>query len=252
MKSIVLTGATGGIGQALARAFAGPGQALFLTGRDGALLTRLGAELEAKGAAVTLCPANLAERDRLIAAITAFHQDHPVDLVILGAGVKHDTKDGAEPAAAISSVIEVNLTQTVALAQALLPLLLERARTARPRLAFIGSLAGIAPTPDLLSYSASKAGLRAYAIAWRRALAGQGVGISIISPGFIDTAMTDTHPGTTPFLMSPEKAAHRILKDLRTGRNEIAFPRALAMLARWDGWLPTCLSDRIHSAMRAK
>lgn len=249
MRSLVLSGATGGIGRAIALEFAAPGRALFLTGRDAARLETLGTEVARKGAEVALCAAPLAAQEQLAAALAAFDRSHPIDLAILAAGVKGPNVAGIEPLEELDRIIDVNLTQTMAFAQLLLPLL--RARKAG-RVALVGSLAGLAPSPDLVSYSASKAGLRAYAIALRRAVAADRIGITLISPGFIDTAMTRRHLGPTPFLMPANKAARRILRGLAKGQNHIAFPLPLAAWAAVEAWIPAVLSDHVHQRMRAR
>lgn len=147
-------------------------------------------------------------------------------------------------------VVAVNLTGTLLTVQAVLPGMLRRGRG---QIAIMSSLASRSPHPDLLSYSATKAGVEAYAIALRRSLDGSGVSVSVLLPGFVDTPMTHRHLGPTPFLITAHDAARRIARGLEVGQPTIAFPRRLSLLiALRNAVLPRFLSDRIEARLRAR
>lgn len=248
-RSIILTGASGGLGQVLAPALAGPGIAFLLLGRDE---TRLGVAAEAarsKGADVTVAAVSVKDEDRMAQVLADFDAAHPVDLLIANAGVKAGNDLGCETPGTAARVIDVNLTSTVRLVDAILPAMRQRGHG---QIAILSSLAALSPQADLISYSASKAGLRAYATALRRALSGSGVGVSIVTPGFIDTPMTDRQHGPTPQRLSASHAAERIVRGLRARRTHIAFPWGLLFATRLGNILPVALGDWFNGRFRAK
>lgn len=247
--NIILTGASGGLGRSLTRALARPDRRLLLAGRDVERLDAAVAEAEALGAKAERVACPLSDREAYEAALLDFDRRHPVDLLIVGAGVKTGNTGGVEPPNELLRVIDVNLTASLATVQAFLPRMISRQRG---QIALMSSLAAVSPHADLLSYSATKAGVRAYGIALRRNLAGTGVDVSIITPGFIDTPMTDRHLGPAPFLLSADRAAAIIVSGLARRRPEIAFPRRLVIAAWAERLLPHALASRIHQRMRAR
>lgn len=249
-RVIAITGASGGIGQALAACYAAPGRHLLLCGRDTARLGAAAQAATAAGARVDLITASLADPGAFAAALAAFDARFPIDLLIAGAGVKTGNAHGVEDPAQLQRVVAVNLTGAMLTVQSILPAMRHRGTG---RIALVSSLAARSPHADLLSYSATKAGVEAYAVALRRSLAGSGVGVSLVLPGFVDTPMTDRHQGVTPFLIPADEAARRIRRGLDAGRRTIAFPRRLALLiALRNALLPAALSDRIEARLRAR
>lgn len=241
-RAIVLTGASGGIGRALAEALAAQGLAMLLLGRDPARLEAAARDARSRGATVETAAVPLGARAEVAAVLRGFDARHPVDLLVCNAGVKSGNDRGVEAPEQADRVIDVNLGAAIACAEALLPAM--RAR-GRGRVALTGSMAAAAPVGDLLSYAASKAGLHAYARGLRRALRGTGVGVTLLVPGFVDTPMTDRHGGATPFLLTPEAAARRFARGLARGDRLVAAPRRLWWLARLGEALPGALADRV-------
>lgn len=248
-RNIVLTGASGGLGLALAAELSAPGRHLLLVGRDAARLDRAAEAVRARGGSPRIAQVCNTDGVALAACLRAFDAEAPVDLLIANAGVKTGNRDGVEPPGQAARVIDVNLRGTITAVEALLPPMRERGRGT---LAIVGSLAAIAPHADLLSYSATKAGLHAYATALRRSLRGSGLRVVTVIPGFMDTPMTDRQQGPAPMRMAPERAARIIARGLAAGRTTIAFPRAL-ILASWCAErLPAPLADAIMRRYRAE
>ena len=246
---VVLTGASGGLGLALTQALARPGLHMLLGGRDPERLARAVQIARAKGAQVELLTQPLTDPAAFAQALADYDRRHPVDLMVMNAGVKTGNHDGIEDLVQAERVITVNLTATLHAVQAVLPGM--RAR-GRGQIALLSSIAALSPHADLLSYTATKAALRGYGAALRRNLRGSGVRVSVISPGFIDTPMTDRQKGAAPFLLSPARAAAIISRGLARGRSNITFPLALCLLIRAENMLPKPLGDLIDRAYRAE
>ena len=247
-RNIVLTGASGGLGRAMIVELAAPGRRFLLSGRDPGRLdqaVRIATEAGAQAEPLSL---PLQERDALASALKGFDDAHPVDTLIANAGVKIGNTGGVEPAEHLSRVIDVNLHGAIASTQALVSRMAARGQG---RIVLISSLAALTPHADMISYSATKAGLAAYGTALRRSLRGSGVSVSIVYPGFVDTEMTSRHLGPTPLLVPADRAARIILRGVRKGRATIAFPRIAGLWSRIDGLLPAQLSDWLHQKLRA-
>lgn len=247
---VVITGASGGLGKELAAAYARPGRHLLLCGRDKVRLAATAERAAAAGAQVETLILDLSEPLSVRAHLAAFAARRPVDLFIANAGVKTGNVEGVEDPVQLKRIVDVNLLGTILSVQAVLPAMLARGQG---HIAILSSLAARSPHADLLSYSATKAGLEAYATGLRRAVLGRGIRVSLVRPGFIDTPMTDRHLGATPFRLSSAEAAHRIQKGLDRGQRTIAFPRRLALLvALRNALLPGAISDKIEAGFRAR
>ena len=180
---VLLTGASGGLGGTLARRLAAAGAKLVLTGRRAEVLEELARELGARAV-----PADLAERGELERLLAAAGD---VDILIANAALPASGRLTALEADHVDRALEVNLRAPVALAHRLAPGMVARGSG---HLLFIGSLSGKAASGGASLYCATKFGLRGFALALRSELAPAGVGVSIVSPGFISDAgmFTDT------------------------------------------------------------
>ena len=232
---VVISGASRGIGQALALAYAAPGAALLLIGRDADRLEEVGRECRARGAEATIACLDVRDAVALRAALLAADGHRPVDLVIANAGVALPTKGDEAVLAAAHGEIDINLRGAVDTISPLIPAMSGRGRG---QLAVVSSLAAFAPLPDSPGYSATKAALLVYGLALRERLRQRGVRVSVICPGYVETEMGSRYRGWRPFLMSAEDAARRIVVGLECDRPVIAFPRRLAWIARLSTFVP--------------
>lgn len=242
-RSIVLTGASGGLGRVLAEDLAAPGVAMTLTGRDGARLEGAAEAARARGAAVVAVRADVRDRAAMARLVAEAEARAPLDLAIANAGVSAGSAPGraGDPPGAMVEAMAVNVLGAANTVEPALGPMLARGRG---RLVLVGSLAAVRPLPDLPAYSASKAALAAWAVALRGRLSGSGVGVTLVQPGFVTTPMSARHEGARPFEIAPEDAARRILRAVAADRAVASFPRRLAWLA-WAGQrLPPRLSDR--------
>ncbi|OZI35713.1 short-chain dehydrogenase [Bordetella genomosp. 1] len=221
--SVLITGATGGIGAALALAYAAPSTTLILQGRREDRLADIAAQCQARGARVltrVLDVRDIEAVDQWLAEVCAAGVP---DLAIVNAGVNiHARADGqGEDVAEARMLIDVNVRAAMATVQGVLPHM--RARR-RGQVALISSLAAWRGLPETPSYSASKAALKAYGEAMRDAMAPFGVQFNVIMPGYVASPMCDAMPGPKPFLWQPARAAARIRRGLAANRARISFP----------------------------
>jgi uncharacterized protein len=178
-STVLLTGATGGLGEAIARGLAAHGTRLVLTGRRQAVLEELAHELGARSSRCDLSARDEVERlaQEAIAA--------GVDVLVANAGLPASGQLEEYSQDQIDRTLEVNLRAPIALARALMPSMVQRGRG---HLVFMSSLSGKAATPGVSMYAATKFGLRGFALALREDLRQHGVGVSVVLPGFIRDA----------------------------------------------------------------
>jgi short-subunit dehydrogenase len=211
----LITGATGGIGQAIARALHARGASLILTGRRADVLEPLASELGARAIAADL--SQRADVEHLAA-----DAGEGVDILIANAALPGSGLLDSYSVEQIDRALDVNLRAPIVLAHALLPAMLARGRG---HLLFMGSLQSKAPTPGAAMYNASKFGLRGFATALRGDLRTSGVGVSIVYPGFIRDAglFADTGVKLPPGVgtRSPEDVARATLDAIERNRGEV-------------------------------
>jgi short-subunit dehydrogenase len=244
VRRIAITGASSGIGSALAVLYAAPGVTLGLMGRDPGRLRQVAAECAAQGAQVELLACDVRDRERLQDWLRDFAARSPIDLLIASAGISGGIRAGerTESGAQTRQLVAINLLGVVDTMEAVLPAMLAQGRG---RIGIVSSVAGYRGLPYSPGYSASKAGIRAYGEAMRAQLRPLGIRISVICPGFVDTPMTDRFLGDHPFLVSAPRAAALIRRGLDAGRARIAFPGLLALGLRLTDLMPAWIGDRI-------
>ena len=241
---VLITGASGGIGQALALHYAAPGHTLLLHGRDAGRLEVLAGKCRAQGAEVQTLPFDLAQRDALPQWRLTLSTLPPQDLVIVNAGITSNIGSNGEGESwdAIQRTLDINQYAAMATVDAVLPAM--RAR-GQGQIALISSLSAWYGLPLTPAYCAAKAGLKAYGEALRGWLASEGVAVNVVLPGFVATDMSASFPGPRPFMWSPDRAARRIARGLARNQARISFPFPLS-LGMWGlAVLPAGLSQRI-------
>jgi short-subunit dehydrogenase len=243
-RCVLITGATGGIGGALAVAYAEPGATLILQGRKADRLAELTAQCEARGARVLTQLLDVRDRVALTDWLRAVSVTEAPDLVIVNAGVNTNIgRDGrGEPWDEVEALIQVNVLAAMATVDAVLPAM--RAR-GHGQIALISSLAAWFGLPVTPSYCASKAAVKAYGEALRGWLAPEGIRVNVVMPGYVESAMCDAMPGPKPLLWSPERAARTIRRRLERNSARITFPFPLDWGSWWLTVLPAAISTRI-------
>ena len=211
---VLLTGATGGIGTAIARAFSSRGATLVLSGRRRDVLEPLAAEVG--GRAVVCDLARREELDRLLAEVDE------IDVLVANAALPASGELTDLTQEQIDRMLEVNLRAPIALARALAPALVSRRRG---HMVFVSSLAGKAASPASSIYSATKFGLRGFALGAREDLRPHGVGVSVVLPGFISNAGMFADAGVElprgVGTRSPEQVAEAVIRAIERDRAEV-------------------------------
>lgn len=240
-RSIVITGSSNGIGAALALRYARSGVTLGLLGRDVRRLSHITQQCQARGAQVEVGVVDVTDVRGMGDWLLAFDSRHPVDLIIANAGVAHTLPDMNQGESWDDIQQQFN-TNTLGTLNTLHPLL-ERMRARRHgQIGIVSSLSGYVGMPISPAYCASKAAIKVYGEALRGWLGPQGVGVTVICPGFVKSEMSDRFPGPTPFKLSAERAARIIEQGLRRDHARIAFPVPLALSMRILSILPPTIS----------
>lgn len=230
-KKALLTGATGGLGRAIARALAGRGAVLALSARKADALEALAAELPGQGH--WTLPADLAEEG---AAERLAGEAEGIDVLVANAGLPAAGWLADFTPEQVKRALRVNLEAPMLMAQALFPDMVERGDG---HLVFISSLSGKAASPRSAIYNATKFGLRGFALGLRADLAPKKIGVSLVSPGFIREAGMFADAGAKPppgmGTGTPEQVGAAVVKAVERNKAEIAVAplpqRALAHFA---------------------
>src|SRR6516165_3958252 len=243
-RSILITGASSGIGAALARAYAAPRTRLAICGRDAARLAAVANLCRERGAEVIETCLDVTEAPAVAAWIDTAERASPLELVIANAGVQGGLwRDGAgETLGETHRVMEVNFG---GVSNTIHPVLPAMRRRRRGQVALISSLAALRGIPFSPGYCASKAAIKIYSEALRSWLAPEGIDVSVVLPGFVETRLSDTVSGPKPLMMPPERAAGIIRRGLARGRRQIAFPCPLYLGVQLMRALPAGLVDTI-------
>ena len=231
-KRVLLTGATGGLGHAIARRLAAAGAHVVLSGRRDDVLVELASEIGAE-----VAPADLTDA-QAVRELGAAHAD--VDVLVSSAGLSASGVIDSWTEEQIDRALDVNLRSAIVLARVLVPHMVERRCG---HLVFMSSLAGKSPTAGTSLYNATKFGLRGFAGALRAELHGTGVGVSAIFPGFIrDAGMFHEANVKLPFgvgTKSPEQVAAATLRAIEHDKAEVdVAPIGLRISSALGGFVP--------------
>lgn len=249
---VLITGASSGLGRALAEACARPGAVLHLSGRDAARLEQAAAACRAKGAEVRPVVLSVTDAAGMASWIAGAGR---LDLVIANAGISAGTGDSTEPPAQSRAIFETNVTGVLNTALPAIEVMATQAPGpdgVRGRVAVIASLAAFVAAPGAPAYCATKAAVQR----WTEALDGterhRGIRLHAVCPGYVRTPMTARNAFPMPFLMDAEEAARRTLAGIARGRVRIAYPWPTYAMARIVGALPPSFRAWFFGRLPAK
>ena len=244
--SIVITGASSGIGEALALDYAQTGVALALSGRDAARLKAVAEACRARGATVDEGAIDVTDRAALAAWLLRFDDAHPVELLIANAGVSIDNGNSSlDDFSRVRQTMAVNVDGVFNTVEPLIGRMIERGRG---QIAVMASLASFIGLPYSASYNASKAAVRVWGESIRYVLKKHGIGVSVVCPGFVSTRINAEASFKMPFLMSAAKASSIIRRGLANNKARIAFPIPTKAAVWLGGLLPGSWTARLLGA----
>jgi short-subunit dehydrogenase len=246
----VVTGASSGIGWALAKALAARGCKVGILARRRGLLDRLADEIAKSGGTVATAVADVGDRAQVLAAIHAIaDQLGPVELLIANAGVGAPTLVEPLNVPDIETQFRVNTFGVVYAIEAVLPDMLRRGRG---HLAAVSSLGAMKGLPGESAYCASKAAVNVFMEGLRIQLRDRGIAVTTICPGFVKTPMTAVNDFHMPFCLEADEAARRIVCALERRRKVFNFPLPTTLLMYLTRWLPDWLMARAMSSYNEK
>ena len=244
-KTIWLSGASSGIGRALALELCLAGHRVIACARRHSLLADLALEAETKSLTGKIIPYALDVTDRTAHqdCIAELERDiGPIDLVICNAGYYQPTPVENYDAAVVLNMMDINFNSVIYMLEAILPRMRKRGTG---QVAIVASVAGYSGLPNASAYGASKAALINLAESLHMDLARAGVLVQVINPGFVQTPLTEQNKFKMPFLIPAEAAAKHIVRGLNTGKFEICFPKSFAWLLKFLRLLPYALYFRL-------
>jgi short-subunit dehydrogenase len=243
MMRVIVTGASSGIGAALARHYAGQGAVLGLVARRKTELERLRSELPG---AISLYPADVRDSHALQAAARDFIARYGCpDIVIANAGISIGTAaDSSDDLAVFQEIVDVNV---LGMAKTFQPFLSAMRAAGRGTLVGIASVAGYRGLPGSGAYSASKAAAISYLESLRVELHASGIKVVTVCPGYVATPMTARNPYPMPFILSADAAAEKIALIVARGRVHAVIPWPMAPIAGLLRVLPRWLYDRLFA-----
>ena len=248
-QSILITGASSGLGAELAKAYAAPGVQLHLGARRAELLAKIATDCRSKGADVSVVAIDVTARDKMVDWIANAHRTRPLDLVIANAGISGGTHGGIESDEQVRAIFSVNVDGVFNTVLPAIPLLTAQRHG---QIAIMASLAGHRGFPGAPAYCGSKAAVKVWGEGLRGDLKAHKVGVSVVLPGFVVTPMTDANDFKMPFLMPAERAAGIIQSGLARNKARIAFPWPTAFVAWLLGTLPPAWTDPLLRAAPRK
>ena len=237
-RTVVITGASSGIGKALALRYAREATALGLLGRSSSRLAEVAGLCRKIGAVVHTAALDVRARSEMEQWLQNFDSSTPIDILIANAGVMagRPAAGAVEPSLASYRLMETNVLGVLNSVQPVLPRMMARGRG---QIGIVSSLAAFVSLPDAPSYCASKSAVLTYGLALRNALRQSGIGVSVICHGYVVTPMTQQESGPKPFAIEAERAAELIVRGLQRNRSIIAFPFLFALVTRLSGLLPS-------------
>lgn len=250
MPVTLVTGASTGIGAALARELARRGHAVGLVARRGELLAALAEEIRAAGGRAAWATADVTVRAEVDAAVRAIEAElGPIDVLVANAGVGLPAPARKVPLDDWITMFDLNVYGVIYSVAAVLPAMVARRGG---HLAVVSSVAGFRGLPGFAAYSASKAAVTTFFEGLRGELRGVGIAVTAIHPGFVETPLTAKNRFEMPFLMPADRAARIIADGLERRRAEITFPWQMKILMNLVRVMPNWLYDLGSRRLPAK
>ncbi len=247
--SVLITGASSGIGEALAYAYAGKNSTIGLVARRGDILDKVAEKCRAAGSEVYTYPVDITDESEVIHAVQNFYQETgKIDLVIANAGVggRDNLKRGD-----LTDTNRILSTNILGVSNAVIPCLPNMIKQNKGHIVIVSSIAGFRGMVDHGAYSASKAAVRILADGWRFELSKYQIHVTTICPGFIDTPLVNKNRFPMPFLMDAETAALKIRSAIAKNKRCYVFPWQWRLLLPLIRIIPDRLIQWVNSTFNS-
>ncbi len=248
-KNVLITGASSGLGRALAIELSKKSQNLFLCARNFENLQETKNLCQNSNANIYLKILDVKDEIASQNYIAEIEETFTLDLVIANAGISGGTAQGTESFAQVKEIFDTNLYGVLNIVQ---PVIEKMTSRKSGQIVIISSLAGFVSLPSSPAYSASKSAVRIYGEALRGNLAEFGVKVNIACPGYIKTPMTAVNNFYMPFLMNSTKASQKIINGIEKNHGRIIFPIIFYFLIRVLLSLPFFLIEKIMKKLPKK
>ncbi|MGO1461040.1 MAG: SDR family NAD(P)-dependent oxidoreductase [Marinobacter sp.] len=249
-SNVWITGASSGIGESITRALIRGGHNLVITGRRAGPLEQIQSLAPER---VALAAADTTNKEHLQSIAPVLESHGNLNVAILNAGTCEYLDIADYSSDVIEKNLQTNVIGTARCVEIALPALRRtRAKGLPATLVIVGSSAWWFPFARAEGYGASKAALAYFAQSLRADLAGEGIDVVLVSPGFVKTPLTERNDFPMPFLVTAADAAERIISGLAKGHTEIAFPKRFTWILKCLNTLPQPLIDRMAASMARK
>lgn len=251
-KMVVITGASSGIGEALAHQYASQGHALAVTGRNKQRLDEVVKICEDKGASyVESAVLDVTDQKAMREWIEKINTKQPIDLIIANAGISGGMGGlkGQDLFKQARQIFEINIMGVV---NSIEPVYENMIKRRRGQIALISSLASFSPWSGAPAYSSSKAAVRFLGEGMGASCRQSNINVSVICPGFVESRMTDVNDFPMPMMVSAEKAAKIIVSGLEKKKQLIVFPLTIYILVRLVSYLPSSFISLLTRLLPAK
>ena len=253
-QSILITGASSGIGEALALHYAKPGVTLFISGRDQDRLESVAEACRIEGAIVHPQIIHVTDRTAMEACIVDCDAIAPLNLVIANAGIAVGSGKVEDLRDAAHDCYDVNVNGVFNTVHPALDVMARRKPypVKDAQIGIVSSVMGYVGTARSPAYSSSKAAMKSYGQALRGAFRGMGIGVTVICPGYVRSRLMGANMKGYPFMIEVDKAAAITAKALAKNKARITFPWQVLLLARIAINLPGFIADKVNQPWGVK
>lgn len=248
-KTIIITGASSGLGAALAEQYSLLGHKLFLIARSKDRLEKIAKKCRNNGANVNVIILDITDYHESNKVIKSILKNNNIDIVIACAGVSAGTLEGPE---SIDQVRKIFSTNTDGVINTIIPVIPQMIKRGAGNIVIISSMAGLLGLSSAPSYSASKGAIRIFADALRAYLSKFNVHVTTVIPGYIKTPMTDVNNFPMPLMITAAKAANKIILAVEKNKSVVAFPLTMYLMMKLISIFPAWIWDFINSKLPGK
>ncbi len=241
-KSILITGASSGIGKALAETYANHNIHLALTGRNIDRLNQVAETCRRLGAQVSPKIVDVTNQEKMAQWLEEIDQKYPLDICIANAGISAGTEESGEDDAQVRRIFNTNLYGVF---NTIHPVIERMKKRKKGKIVLISSLAAFRGMPSAPAYCASKAAVKVYGESLRGYLKPYHIDVCVVCPGFVRSHITDQNKFKMPFFMEAERAAKIIIKGIKKNKGRIAFPLPMIFAVWFLSSLPDFIAEKI-------